>query len=373
MTWKPYYLVVQPSILLNNGATPPREQKMIKSLIINNIVIVTAALSTLSPAFAATREQIKIVGSGTVFPFVALASETFGKEGLFKTPIVEATGTGGGFKLFCSGAGLDTPDISNASRPMLAEEKETCKKNSVTNIDEFTIGYDGIVIARKKQSEAGNLSTKDLFLALARQVPKEGKLVDNPYQNWKEINPALPNFPIKVYGTSPTSGTRDTFVEIIMEGTCKELPEFKAAYSDAKALKAACGAIREDGKFIEAGEDYNATAQKLSNDQTALAVFGFSFLEPNKSTIQSMNLNGVEPTYKSISDGSYKLARKLYFYVKNDHIQDIKGLAEFVKEITSEAAIGKDGYLVEKGLIPLSDEQRLQQRKQAKELIIKRD
>lgn len=332
------------------------------------VLVVMLTLSPTAKAFANGREQIKIVGSGTVFPFSALTSETFGKARKFKTPIVEATGTGGGFKLFCSSQGMDTPDITNASRPMLADERETCKKNGVVDISEFVLGYDGIVIARKKQSTGVNLAAKDLFLALARQVPKNGKLVDNTAQSWKDINPALPDQPIKVYGTSPTSGTRDTFVEIIMEGTCKEFPEFKATYPDAKTLKNACSLIREDGKFIEAGEDYNATAQKLSNDPTALAVFGYSFLGPNKNTIQSMHLNGVEPSYQNISAGSYKLSRKLYFYVKNDHLAKMKGLPEFIKEATSEAAIGPDGYLVDKGLIPLNDEERSAQRKVAKEL-----
>ena len=330
--------------------------------------LVFGTISIPHPSYASTRDQIKIVGSGTVFPFAALAAETFGKEGKFKTPIVEATGTGGGFKLFCSGNGLETPDISNASRPMMPEEKEVCKKNGVTNITEFSIGYDGIVIARKKQHDNLGISAKDLFMGLARKVPKNGALVDNTVQNWKDINPSLPDQPIKVYGTSPTSGTRDTFVEIIMENTCKELPEFKAVYPNAKDLKNACGLIREDNKFIEAGEDYNATAQKLSNDPNAFALFGFSFLAPNKATIQSLSLNGIEPDYKTISDGSYKLSRKLYFYLKNDHLKDIQGLAEYTKEITSEGAIGNDGYLVDKGLIPLSDEQRAAQKKTAREL-----
>ena len=329
-----------------------------------------ALLALLLPAqlYADTRNQIKIVGSGTVFPFSALASETFGKTGKFKTPIVEATGTGGGFKLFCAGVGMDTPDIANASRRILPEEQDICAKNGVVSSSEFTLGYDGIAIARKKQSIALDITAHDLFMALARQVPKNGKLVDNTAQNWKDIAPSLPDQPIKVYGTSPTSGTRDTFVEIIMENTCKELPEFKAAYPDAKNLKNACGLLREDGKFIEAGEDYNATAQKLSNDPSAFAIFGYSFLEPNKATIQGLNLNGIEPSVKTIADGSYKLSRKLYIYVKNKHLAEVNGLVDYIREITSEAAIGPDGYLVDKGLIPLGDDERKQQQKAVKEL-----
>jgi phosphate transport system substrate-binding protein len=332
-------------------------------------VLSIAAIGALpSDSHAYTRDQISIVGSGTVFPFAALASEEFGKAGRFRTPIVEATGTGGGFKLFCNGDGLDTPDITDASRPMLPEEKETCRKNGVNTITEFAIGYDGIAIARKKQPTTLAITAKDLFMGLARQVPKDGKLVDNTAQRWKEVNPSLPNQPIKVYGTSPASGTRDTFVEIIMQDTCMELPEFQKAYPDAKERKNACGLIREDGKFIEAGEDYNATAQKLSNDSTAFAIFGYSFLEPNKAIIQSVRLNGVEPTYKTISDGSYKLSRRLFFYLKNSHLGAIPGLTGYIREILSEAAIGPDGYLVDKGLIPLSDDERAKQRKEAKSL-----
>jgi phosphate transport system substrate-binding protein len=317
---------------------------------------------------ASNRDQIRIAGSGTVFPFAALASEVFGKEGKFKTPIVEATGTGGGFKLFCSGAGADTPDFTNASRPMLPEEKAACEKNKAGPVEEFTLGFDGIAIARKKQPATLSISSLELFSALARQVPVGGMLVDNPYQAWSDINPSLPAVPIKVYGTSPTSGTRDTFVEIIMEGVCKNLPEFKAAYPDHRQLQDACSAIREDGKFIEAGEDYNATAQKLSNDPGALAIFGFSFLEPNKSLIQSVRLDGVEPTYETIAEGRYKLSRTLHVYAKTSHIGSVPGMQEFIREITGEAAIGPDGYLVDKGLIQLPQTQRAQQRKKARAL-----
>jgi len=341
-----------------------KSSKLILIFTINALL----AISLPGDLRADDRTQIRIVGSGTVFPFAALASEKFGKAGKFKTPIVEATGTGGGFKLFCNGVGMDTPDINNASRAILNDEKDTCKKNGVVNITEFTIGYDGIVIARKKQADTLNITTKDLFMALARQVPNDGKLIKNTAQSWKEINSSLPDQPIKVYGTSPTSGTRDTFVEIVMVETCKELPEFKAAYPDAKDLKNACGLIREDGKFIEAGEDYNATAQKLTNDASAFAIFGYSFLDPNKASIQSLILNGVAPTYKTISDGTYKLSRKLYFYVKNDHLASVTGLSQYIQEITSEAAIGADGYLFEKGLIPLGDSDRKAQREHAKKL-----
>jgi len=306
-----------------------------------------------NPALADSRDQLRIVGSGTVFPFATLAAEQFGKGGNFKTPIVESTGTGGGFKLFCSGLGLDTADINDASRAMTPEEKNQCEKNGVSDVTDIVIGYDGIVLARKKSGEALNLTRKDIFLALARDVPKDGKLVPNSVQSWKQVDAQLPDQPIKIYGTSPVSGTRDTFVELVMLASCMDLPEFKTAYADEKARKAACGAIREDGKFIEAGEDYNATAQKLEGDAAAFAIFGYSFLEQNPTLVQGTNIDGVTPGFDTISGGAYSLSRKLHLYIKNAHLGKVPGLAEFAREITSEAAMGEDGYMVDKGLVPL--------------------
>lgn len=313
-----------------------------------------------TPAFA--REQIRVVGSGTVFPFTAIAAEQFGKAGKFKTPIIEATGTGGGFKLFCEGIALDTADMNNASRPMLPAEKELCAKNGVTRIVELVMGYDGIALARKKGAQPLELSKKDLFLALAKQVPVRGTLTANPYASWKQINSALPDMPIKIYGTSPTSGTRDTFVELVMEEACKGFEEFKAAYPDKKAHKNACAMIREDGVFIEAGENYNATAQKLLSDPSALAIFGYSFLDQNAATLQGTALDGALPTYENIASGRYGLSRKLYVYVKGEHVGKVPGLAEFARELTSEAAVGPYGYIVDKGAVPLPDDARIAQR-----------
>jgi len=304
-----------------------------------------------SPALA--REQIRVVGSSTVFPFITAAAEQFGQAGSFKTPIVESTGTGGGLKLFCEGVGADTPDIANASRPITDSEKASCTKNGIANITEIPIGYDGIVIAASKTSPTLNLTREQIFLALARQVPKDGKLIANPYTRWKEINAALANEPIEVYGPPPTSGTRDAFVELAMESVCKEMPEFKAAYADEKERGKACKAIREDGKYVDSGEDDNVIVQKLKSNSHALGVFGYSYLAENASSIQGMKVDNVMPTMSAISDSSYKLSRKLYIYVKNDHLEKIPGLAEFVKEIASSGAMGSDGYMAAKGMIPL--------------------
>jgi phosphate transport system substrate-binding protein len=330
---------------------------------LNLLAPVFAALSCAS--FPAAAGPIHIVGSGTVFPFAAEAAEQFGKAGQFKTPIVEATGTGGGFKLFCGGAGPETPDINDASRAMVEDEEKLCQQNNVGKITEITIGYDGIVIARQKQPGPAALTRKDIFLALARDIPQGGKLIRNSAQSWRDVNPALPETPIKIYGTSPASGTRDAFVEMVMVSSCKDLPEFRAAYPETKAREHACGLIREDGKFIEAGEDYNATAQKLTGDASAIAIFGYSFFDQNRAIIQAVNIDGVAPAPETIAGGSYKLARKLYLYIKNAHVGKTPGLAEFAQEITSETAIGPDGYMTAKGLVPLPDAARAKERAKA--------
>jgi phosphate transport system substrate-binding protein len=310
-------------------------------------------------------DQIRAVGSSTVFPFITAAAEQFGQSGGFKTPIVESTGTGGGFKLFCSGAGPDSPDISDASRPITDSEKELCKKNGVSGITEFSIGYDGIVIAASKASPALNLTRKDIFLALARQIPKGGKLVANDYTRWKEINPALADEPIQVYGPPPTSGTRDAFVELAMDTVCKDLPEFKAAYADEKERSKACRSIREDGKYVDSGEDDNVIVQKLKSNPGALGIFGYSYLAENSSVVQGMKVDGMAPAFDAISSGSYTLSRKLFIYVKNDHIGKTPGLVEFVHEVTSKAAMDADGYMAMKGMIPLHKDEIEKVRKQA--------
>lgn len=329
--------------------------------------LTTTILMTANSAFA--RDQIRAVGSSTVYPFVSTAAEQFGQGGKFKTPIIESTGTGGGFKLFCSGAGEDTPDINDASRPITDSEKELCKKNGVTKIVEVPIGYDGIVLANSKNAPVFDLSKKQIFLALARQLPdKDGKLVANPYKKWNEIDSKLPAETIAVYGPPPTSGTRDAFIELAMEEGCKAVPEFAKAYPDEKAGKKACGLLREDGGYIEAGEDDNLIVQKLVSNKTALGIFGYSFLEENKTKVQGSNIDGVAPVMENIESDKYKLSRSLYIYVKADHLGKIAGISEFVNEIVSEGAIGADGYLTGKGLLPLHDKDKTIARAQAASL-----
>lgn len=303
---------------------------------------------------AQARDQIRVVGSSTVFPFVSAAAEQFGQGGKFKTPIVESTGTGGGFKLFCSGEGEATPDLSNASRPITDAEKATCNTNGITKITEIPIGYDGIVIASAKGNKPLNLTKKQIFQALANKLPDtSGALIANPYKKWSDIDASLPATAIEVYGPPPTSGTRDAFVEMVMDEGCKLFPDFAKAIPDEKERKKACGVMREDGGYIDAGEDDNVIVQKLVSNKNALGIFGYSFLAENGGKVQAAQIENVAPTEEAVENGKYKVSRSLYVYVKGEHIGKIPGIAEFINELTSNAAIGKNGYLIAKGLIPL--------------------
>ncbi len=315
---------------------------------------IAVAVAMAQPAAAQqARDQIRAVGSSTVFPFTTTVAENFARTSGRKAPIVESTGTGGGFRLFCAGVGTQHPDISNASRPITKSELETCARNGVTSITEVKIGFDGIVLAVKKGSPKFDVTRQQVWLALARQVPRNGQLVANPYQRWSEIDPRLPNIAIEVMGPPPTSGTRDAFVEMVMEYGCKDFAEIKAI-ADARARAQACAAIREDGKFIEAGENDNLIVQRLVAGQgVAIGIFGYSFLEENLDKLQAKHVDGVEPTIEDISSGKYPVSRSMFFYVKNAHAGVIPGLREFVSEYVSDRSMGDNGYLEKKGLIPL--------------------
>ncbi len=314
------------------------------------------AAATVTVAFAGAaeaRDQVRIVGSSTVFPFSTAVAEAFGKSANFKTPVVESTGSGGGMKLFCAGIGVNYPDITNASRRIKKSEFEKCRAAGV-GITEVKIGFDGIVLGNSKKARPMSLTKAQIFLALAHKVPQNGKLVDNPYKNWSDIDRGLPNTKIEVLGPPPTSGTRDAFVELVMEGGCKALPAAKAL----GLTKKKCHAIREDGAFIEAGENDNLIVQKLEANPAALGIFGFSFLDQNSDKIQGSRVDGVQPTFDNIVSGEYAVSRSLFFYVKQQHVGAIPGIKEYVNEFTSEKAWGPDGYLVDKGLIPLPDADR---------------
>ncbi len=308
---------------------------------------------------AEAREQIRIVGSSTVFPFSTTVAEQFGRTSDFKTPVVESTGSGGGLKLFCAGLGGNTPDVANASRRIKQSEVDRCTKNGVAEIVEVKIGFDGIVIANAKTGLPFRLTKKDIFLALAKEVPVHGKLVSNPYTRWSEVNPDLPSTKIEVLGPPPTSGTRDAFVELAMEGGAKQIPMLATLRkSDKKAFKRVAHAVREDGAYIEAGENDNLIVQKLETNPNALGIFGFSFLDQNGDKIQGSPMDGVPPTFENIAAGDYGVSRSLYFYVKKAHVGVVPGLQEFIVEFTSDKASGEEGYLADKGLIPLSDDER---------------
>ena len=325
-------------------------------------VAVAVAMTSASPAFAQSgRDYIYVVGSSTVYPFSTVVAERFGRGSEFKTPKVESTGSGGGLKLFCDGVGVDYPDVTNASRAIKQSEIDSCASNGVAEIVEVKIGYDGIVFANALGSVEADLSRQAIFLALAKEVPGdvEGELIPNPYRRWDEIDAALPAQEIEVLGPPPTSGTRDAFVELAMEGGCKTIPWIAALKeSDGDRYKAICHTIREDGAYIEAGENDNLIVQKLEANPAAFGIFGFSFLDQNAEKVKGAAVDGAVPTFEAIADGSYVISRPLFFYVKKAHVDVIPGLREFLREFTSERAWGEEGYLSDRGLIPMPDDER---------------
>ena len=333
-------------------------------------------LTLINLAFLGTinaRDQINIVGSSTVYPFSTVVAETFGNKTGIKVPKIESTGSGGGMKLFCKGLGTSHPDITNASRRIKKSEFNKCKENGI-DVVEIKVGYDGIVIANSKKAKLLNLTKRQIFLALAKQVPegnKEGgSLVDNPNKKWSDIDPNLPNKKIEVLGPPPTSGTRDAFNELAIEGGCKTFPKLKAIKKqDKKKYKAICRAVREDGAFIEAGENDNLIVQKLVENENAFGVFGFSFLIENEDKIQGSTVDGMAPTMETIADKSYGVSRPLYFYVKLAHVDVIPGIREFLEEYTSEDSWGPGGYLEERGMIPMPENEREFFKKNAEEII----
>ena len=336
------------------------------------IPAIVFAMASISATSSMARESIEVVGSSTVYPFSTVVAERYGRASGQLTPKIESTGSGGGMKLFCSGVGTNYPDITNSSRRMKSSEFKKCQANGVKEVIEVQVGYDGIVIANSVESAPVELSRKDIFLALAAQVPgsAEGELIDNPYTTWKQVNSALPDTAIEVLGPPPTSGTRDAFAELALEGGCKKFAWIKAMKkTDKSAYKALCHTIREDGAYIEAGENDNLIVQKLQANPAALGIFGFSFLDQNADKVQGANIESVEPTFESIADKSYPISRPLYFYVKKAHVGVVPGIEGYLKEFTSERAWGEDGYLAEKGMIPLPLEERRAMAKNTRSLV----
>jgi len=339
---------------------------IVSSMVFRTIFASVISILLISPSMA--REQIRIVGSSTVYPFIASAAEQFG-QGDFKTPIVESTGTGGGFKLFCDGLGDDKPDISNASRPIKDSEQVKCKENGVDDVMEVPIGYDGIVLANKRGGMAVDLSKKHIFMALARELPDaNGKMRTNPYVKWNEIDSGLPDQTIEVYGPPPTSGTRDAFVELVMEEGCEHFPAFVTYYPNKKERHKVCHLLREDGRYIDSGEDDNIIVQKLVSNDNAFGILGYGFYVENSAKIQSNKIAGVLPNYETIASNAYGVSRSLFIYVKTQHIATVPGIKEFLKEVVSEHAAGPEGYMTAKGLLPLSKDLRKSTRAKVKAL-----
>ena len=342
-----------------------------------NSKYITGILVALAMTGAAhARDQIEIVGSSTVFPFATTVAEQFGRTSKFKTPVIESTGSGGGMKLFCAGIGLEHPDITNASRRIKEKEFNNCQAKGI-DLSEVVIGFDGIVLANAKGAPQLKLTQEQIYLATAKKVPDPNKVcqsnwcepVANPYQKWSDIDASLPAKKIEILGPPPTSGTRDAFQELAMSGGSKAYPHMKKLKkTDKKMWKKLTRTVRDDGAWIDAGENDNLMVSKLVANPDAVGVFGYSFLDQNSDKIKGAVVNGTQPTFDNIAGGKYKISRSLYFYIKHAHVGTVPGIQEFVAEFTNEKAFGEEGYLVPKGLIPLPAADRVNQRKNSSSL-----
>lgn len=331
---------------------------MTRNFLTSTLAVSVILLVSSNANAQAARDSINIVGSSTVYPFTTTVAEQFGRAGKFKTPKVESTGTGGGLKLFCQGVGPQFPDIANASRRIKSSELQTCAQNGVKEVVEIKVGYDGIVMAQSKAGASLILARRDVYLALAKTVPDPANptsLVPNPFVTWKDVNKSLPAVKIEVLGPPPTSGTRDSFAELYMEAGCRTFAWLEALRAQDEArFKRACDTLREDGSYIEAGENDNLIVQKLGANKDAVGIFGYSFLEENLDKLKGAVIDGISPTFETVASGKYPASRPLFIYVKKAHIGVIPGITEFIAEYTSEKALGEEGYLAEKGLIPPS-------------------
>ncbi|KPQ08182.1 MAG: phosphate transport system substrate-binding protein [Rhodobacteraceae bacterium HLUCCA12] len=338
----------------------------------SHLKLSTAAIAVLAASatavFAQGREEIRVVGSSTVFPYSQAVSEQFANNTGVPSPIVESTGTGGGMQIFCGGIGEQHPDMTGASRAMKASEFELCQENGVTDITEVYFGSDGLSLAISRESDFDwDLSLSEIYLALAAQVPVDGEWADNPYTTWNEINPDLPEVEILAYGPPPTSGTRDAFVELALWAGCEGLDFVQEGDYDEDWIEENCSRMRTDGPFVEAGENDNLIVQRLQADANAMGIFGYSFLFENQDTLKAVTIEGVAPNEDTIASGDYPVSRPLFFYVKNAHRGVIPNLEEFVAEFVSEEAMGPGGYLSERGLVPLQEARRAETREAAME------
>jgi phosphate transport system substrate-binding protein len=311
--------------------------------------IFITAVAVIISSQAIARDQIKIVGSSTVYPYTTVVAERFGKQGKFKAPVVESTGTGGGFKSFCGGVGVQHPDMTGASRAIKKDEMELCIKNGVTEILELPIGNDGLTFAHSIKAKDANFTKAQLWKAIAHDVVVDGKLVKNPYKNWKEIDKSLPDLKIEILVAPPTSGTRDAWDDLIMGKGCDEA--FKKL-ADPKN----CTKYREDAAVIEAGENDTLIVQKINSTPNAFGYFGYSYLIANKDKIKAAKIDGIAPTIEGIQKYTYPVARPLFLYAKKAHANVIPGFKEFLTEYTGKTAVGSTGYLYKVGLVPNAKE-----------------
>lgn len=310
------------------------------------------------------RNYIKVVGSSTISPFMAAVSEEFAREQALKNhiievPVVESTGTHEGFKNFCGGIGLKYADFVNASSKITEGNVFDCEKNKVKNVVEIKIGYDGIIFGNSAKSKKIKLTKEQIFLALAEKIydKKSEKFIPNPYKKWSEIDPSLPAYEISVYGPPLTSGTRDVFAELLLEDVCYSMSEFNKAYKNHDLRKKQCHRIRTDGRFIESGENDDLIIENLKKNPHAFGIFGFNFLAANRNVVQAAKIDNIEPTAQTISAKKYKLSRPLFVYFKKEHLNLVPDMSDFVRAIVSPETIGSKGYLINNGLISLSDEE----------------
>lgn len=332
------------------------------------LIALSCLMLAASPADA--RDQVRIVGSSTIYPLTTRVAEYFARLHHQLAPVVESTGTGGGFKLFCEGIGPSYADIVDASRPITAEEQANCAKNSVSDIAELKIGYDGIVLLAAQKSPAISLTSKQIYLALAREIPVNGKMIKNPFHRWSEISPSLPDMAIRVYGPPPTSGTRDLFGELLLDHGCSAFPVLSTMEkTDPGVFHQMCRTLRDDGAYINAGENDQMVIRKLQDDPSSFGVMGFNTLQRDHFAVRGISIDGIAPTYTNILDGSYRGSRALYLYVKSAHLELVKTLADFISTYMSTQVIGKDGFLTEDGLVPLHDSETVQTINIAQKLI----
>lgn len=329
------------------------KSRTVNSRVFKTTVIAAAVIGAVGVAQA--RDQVRIVGSSTVYPFSSYVAEEFGATTDYPTPVIESTGSGGGMRLFCNGVGEGTPDVSNSSRRMKVSEFERCVENGVTDITEAFIGYDGIAFAQSIENAPMAVTREQLFLAVAAQVPVDGELVDNPYTNWNDIDASLPDRDIVIVGPPTTSGTRDSFEELVLEAASGNFEEYGGeGYSD----------VRTDGGWVDGGENDNLIVQRLTQDTTAFGVFGYSFLEENSNVLIGSSIDGVDASPEAIASGEYPVARTMFFYLKNQHGDEVPAMYEYADLFMSEQMVGDMGYLKDVGLIPAAEQARSNAREQ---------